>query len=113
MTPLDGDMFGMGQSGDDLKNFIENHPISVFMRLNDESPQNKVYQKCLEQEVDNITDEFIATVGLEQVMILEAIFKIMEGMVEAAVFKGQEVDTTPLRIMRKIFDAVHKKVDKK
>ena len=42
-----------GNFGDIKQGDIENHPLNVFTRLHAESPSNKVYKECLENEIDN------------------------------------------------------------
>lgn len=113
MTPFDGDMFGMEMDGEEIDKYVESLPISIFMRLHHENPQNKVYQKCLEQEIDNTSNEFIASLGLEQIVGLEVIFTILEHAINAMGIDEHDDKLMRIRMMRKIFDAIHEKVDKK
>ena len=74
-------MFGMDDN--ELEKMVATHPLTVFSKLVADSPDNKVYQQCLDSEVHNAAESLAEYVAVEQLEMLEYILRcIPDGVVK-------------------------------
>ena len=67
----------------ELEKMVATHPLTVFSRLVADNPENKVYQKCLDNEVHNAAESLSECVAVEQLEMIECILSnIPNGVVK-------------------------------
>lgn len=75
------EIFGMDDN--ELEKMIATHPLTVFSKLVADSPDNKVYQQCLDSEVHNVAESLSECVVAEQLEMIEYILRcIPDGVVK-------------------------------
>ena len=68
-------MFGMDDN--EIEKMIATHPLTVFSKLVADNPDNKVYQKCLDNEVHNAAESLSERVAVEQLEMIESILSYL------------------------------------
>lgn len=77
-------MFGMfGMDDNEIEKMVATHPLTVFSKLVADNPDNKVYQKCLDNEVHNAAESLAEYVAVEQLEMIECIMSnLPDGVVK-------------------------------
>jgi len=59
---------------DDINKMIATHPLTVFSKLVADSPGNKVYQLCLDKEINQAAMALVEKLPPEMIACLERLF---------------------------------------
>lgn len=102
-------MNGEGLDGEEIEKMLSLHPLTVFSKLVDENPESKLYQQCLENEISKAADSIIENMGEEQIAFFEGIISLVPDN-----FGDDDKEIAmKLRVIKRIFEAVHRKKDAK
>ena len=88
---------------------FENHPLNVFANLYAEDKKNKVYEKCLKDEMKKVTENLINDLTIVEVESLKFLIELNFEMVKQSGVELEEPIKTKMDIMKEIIDNVYAK----
>ena len=103
-------MFGMDDN--EIEKMLESHPLTVFSKLVSDDPNNKVFKKCLDNEIESAAKQLAENVGEDQLVVIEHIINLVpdDASMVAGIAGNKEMREVALKvsIIKRILAAVKK-----
>ena len=98
---------------DDIERMLNLHPLTVFSKLASENPTSKLYQKCLQNEIDTAAETLGDNLRDEQLMFLEHLIdNLPEHRIRSDTKEGRDI-AIKVNVIKRIFAAVRKLREKR
>lgn len=104
---IEGGMFGMGD--EEMNRMLETHPLTVFSKLAYGDPGNKVYQKCLENEILEAARSLSENLSDDRIRFVERIIGMFPEKIERDPDDPETRDIAMrMEVIRRIFAEIRR-----